>query len=329
MLLSIIVPVYDRPQEINELLESLIQPDINLIEIIVVEDGSTTLCDDICNNYLDKLNIRYYFQNNTGPGLARNNGADKANGEYLLFLDSDCIAPVDFISNLLTDIKVQTPDCWGGPDAAHPSFTTKQKAINYSMTSLLTTGGIRGSKKAADKFYPRSFNMGVKKEVFKKMNGFADIRFGEDLDLSMRILEAGFKTQLFETHFVYHKRRNTFKSFFKQVYNSGKARIFLNNRHKGSLKLVHLLPTLFFLYSLVGFPLAMVFPKAIFIILIPAMIFYIDAFSKTHSIRVAGYAIIASYTQLCGYGIGFIDGAISHLLKTKNQYRFKKSFYKE
>lgn len=328
-LLSIIVPVYNRPQEVKELLLSIESQTSNLVEIIIVEDGSSIPCLMECKNGIDRGILKYFFQENTGPGLARNHGANEAQGTYLLFLDSDCIIPQDFIKNLTNTLVSNTLDCWGGPDAAHESFTTIQKAINYSMTSILTTGGIRGSKKAVDKFYPRSFNMGIRKDVFMKVGGFAHLRFGEDLDLSMRILEAGFKTQLLNDQFVYHKRRSTFKSFFKQVFNSGKARINLNLRHPGSLKIVHALPSFFVMANIFGLCLSIFEPILFPLIFLPALLFLMHSLIQTKSIKVASLAVIASYCQLFGYGLGFINAYIFRiLLKKEESYSFTKSFYK-
>lgn len=329
MILSIIIPVFNRPQEVKELLISLEPQLSSFVEIIIVEDGSTIPCKYECESLINKGVLKYIFQENTGPGPARNCGAKEAHGEYLLFLDSDCIIPQNFVETLTIKLQSESLDCWGGPDASHESFTSIQKAINYSMTSILTTGGIRGSKSAVDKFYPRSFNMGVRTEVFNKVNGFSELRFGEDLDLSMRILEAGYKTELLENQFVYHKRRNTFKSFFKQVFNSGKARIHLNKRHPGSLKIVHTFPSLFLLGNIVGIMISFIFPFFIYLTLIPATLFLFHSLAKTNSLRVSGLSVIASYCQLFGYGLGFINAFIySTLLKKDEHYSFTKSFYK-
>lgn len=224
---SIIVPVYNRPQEVDELLGSLCTQTVTDFEVIIVEDGSSVPCKAVCQRYTDRLNIRYFAKPNSGPGLSRNYGAERAQGTYLLILDSDVILPADYLNNIRTELQRQPVDAFGGPDRAHESFTPVQKAINYAMTSFFTTGGIRGGKKKMDKFYPRSFNLGVHREVFAALGGFSDMRFGEDIDFSIRIFRNGYTCRLFPTAWVWHKRRATFRQFFKQVHNSeiGRAHV--------------------------------------------------------------------------------------------------------
>ncbi len=323
---SIIIPVFNRPQEIDELLHSLTEVNYSNFEVIVVEDGSHLSSENICNGYSSKLKLQYIRQDNSGPGPARNNGAKIAKGEILIFLDSDCLVPNDYFKYV--NNKFNEVDCYGGPDKAHESFNVIQKAINYSMTSILTTGGIRGGKKKLDKFYPRSFNLGIKKVVFDKLNGFENLRFGEDLDFSMRIQENGYKTMLIEDAWVYHKRRNNFKSFFKQVYNSGIARINLNLRHPGTLKLIHWLPSFFSISYLMGIVISFFFPIILWLLATPLIIFFIDALIKTKEIIPALIAIITSYTQLFGYGTGFINAFFNRNILNKGEFNaFEKSFY--
>ena len=236
---SIIVPVYNRPDEVDELLQSLTEQTFNDMEVIIVEDGSSQPCENIVHRYAGKLQLRYYTKENSGPGQTRNFGAEHSQGEYLIFLDSDCVLPPDFLKAVDEELKRKDCDAWGGPDRAHASFTNVQKAISYSMTSFLTTGGIRGGKKQMDKkFYPRSFNMGIRRSLYRQLGGFSSMRFGEDIDLSLRIYKSGASCRLFPEAWVWHKRRTDFKKFFKQVHNSGIARINLMKRHPGSLKLV-------------------------------------------------------------------------------------------
>ena len=243
--LSLIVPVYNRPQEVQELLESLAAQDNRDFEIIIVEDGSTVRCDRIVEQYKSAIDIKYFFKENSGPGLSRNYGAERAEGKYVVFLDSDCIIPRQYTQVVRQACQEAGVDAFGGPDRAHDSFTNIQKAINYSMTSFFTTGGIRGQKQSMEKFHPRSFNMGFSQEVLKATGGFSGLRFGEDIDMSIRIMAAGFKTCLLPEAYVFHKRRTSFRKFFKQVYNSGMARINLYLLHPHSLKLVHFLPACF------------------------------------------------------------------------------------
>ena len=242
---SIIVPVYNRPDEVDELLESLSNQTLKDFEVIIVEDGSTRNCKDVCDKYADILALHYYAKENSGPGQSRNYGAERASGDYLLILDSDVVLHEGYILAVENSLKETPAEAFGGPDAAHPSFTPVQKAISYSMTSFFTTGGIRGGKTKLDKFYPRSFNMGIRRDVYLQLGGFSKMRFGEDIDFSYRIVEAGYKPRLFPEAWVWHKRRTDFRKFFRQVYNSGIARINLEKRHPGTLKLVHLLPTVF------------------------------------------------------------------------------------
>ncbi|MEG2855945.1 glycosyltransferase, partial [Bacteroides sp.] len=222
---SVIIPVYNRPDEVNELLQSLVEQHYNDFEVIIVEDGSSVPCKTIADAYSDRLTIHYFEKPNSGPGQTRNYGAERSRGEYLLILDSDCIIPPGYFEAIEQELQNKPADAFGGPDRAHSSFSDMQKAINYSMTSFFTTGGIRGGKKKMDKFYPRSFNMGVRRTVYQALGGFSDMRFGEDIDFSIRIFKGGYSCRLFPGAWVYHKRRTDLKKFFKQVHNSGIARI--------------------------------------------------------------------------------------------------------
>ncbi len=235
---SIIIPVYNRPDEVDELLQSLKEQSFKDMEVIIVEDGSSQPCENVVHRYASKLPLRYYTKENSGPGQTRNFGAEHSQGEFLIFLDSDCVLPPDFLKEVDVELCRKECDAWGGPDRAHDSFTPVQKAISYSMTSFITTGGIRGGKKQMDKkFYPRSFNMGIRRSLYRQLGGFSSMRFGEDIDLSLRIYKSGASCRLFPEAWVWHKRRTDFKKFFKQVHNSGIARINLMKRHPGSLKL--------------------------------------------------------------------------------------------
>ena len=245
MKFSIIIPLYNRPQEIDELLESLTKQTQKNFDVIVVEDGSDIKSEEIVNKYANALDIKYYVKPNSGPGTTRNYGANQSDKDYFIFFDSDCIIPENYMEIVSQRLENQYTDCYGGPDAAMKTFTDIQKAISYAMTSVLSTGGIRGASEKAGKFHPRSFNMGFSKEVLAKTGGFSTMRFGEDIDMTLRILENGFQSQLIKEAFVYHKRRTDFRKFFRQVFNSGCARINLYMRHKNSLKLVHFLPACF------------------------------------------------------------------------------------
>lgn len=228
---SIIVPVFNRPDEVNELLESLTHQTVKDFEVVIVEDGSQTPCKDVCEQYKDMMDIHYYYKENSGPGQSRNYGAERASGEYLLILDSDVVLPENYLKAVSDELSREPADAFGGPDKAHSSFTDTQKAISYSMTSFFTTGGIRGGKKKMDKFYPRSFNMGIRRDVYLKLNGFSNMRFGEDIDFSIRIFKADCRCRLFPEAWVWHKRRTDFRKFWRQVYNSGIARINLYKKY--------------------------------------------------------------------------------------------------
>ena len=284
---SFIIPVYNRGDELDELLETLVMQSFNNFDVVVVDDGSDQPCKHVVDKYSDKLSIKYIYQENKGPGMARNRALELSNSEWFIFLDSDCLLPNNYLEIVNQQVISQDFDCFGGPDKAHKDFNTVQKSIGYAMSSILTTGGIRGGKENLDKFYPRSFNLGVKRTAFKEINGFSEMRFGEDLDFSMRLLAAGYTTKLLKEAFVYHKRRNTFKSFFKQVFNSGVARINLEFRHPKTLKFVHTLPSLFVLgsiflliFSFFVFEAALLFP------FIWAVIFF-DALLYTKEIKTA------------------------------------------
>ena len=225
MIYSVIVPVFNRPDEVAELLESLTMQSSTDFEVIIVEDGSKEPCETVCKQYEKQLDIKYFMKENSGPGQSRNYGAACSEGEYLLILDSDVVLPAGYIAAIDEELQREPADAFGGPDRAHESFTDTQKAISYSMTSFFTTGGIRGGKKKLDKFYPRSFNMGIRRDVYERLGGFSKMRFGEDIDFSIRIFKAGCSCRLFPKAWVWHKRRTDFRKFWRQVYNSGIARI--------------------------------------------------------------------------------------------------------
>lgn len=347
---SIIVPVYNRPDEVGELLESLSNQTLKDFEVVIVEDGSIKTCKDVCDKYANILALHYYAKENSGPGQSRNYGAERANGEWVIILDSDVVLPTGYLQavddSLAAHHASPTPvTAFGGPDAAHESFTPVQKAISYSMTSFFTTGGIRGGKAKLDKFYPRSFNMGVRRDVYLQLGGFSKMRFGEDIDFSYRIVEAGHQPRLFPEAWVWHKRRTDFRKFFRQVYNSGIARINLEKRHPGTMKLVHLLPTVFtvgvialILISAVGRALMhyvdrdqfywMCFAPWIPIILYSLLI-CIDSTLRNKSLRVGLLSVPAAFVQLMGYGLGFIESWWKRCVRKQDEFQaFEKTFYK-
>ena len=310
---SIIVPVYDRPQEVEELVESLSNQSDKDFELVIVEDGSKIPCKEACSLKGGDLYIKYFHKSNEGRSIARNYGMDRADGDYFIFVDSDCILPSDYIEKLKKSLETNPTDCYGGPDAAHESFSDVQKAINFSMTSFFTTGGIRGGKKSMEKFTPRTFNMGFSKEVFKKVGGFREM-FSEDIDMSTRIKNAGFKTVLYPDVKVFHKRRVDFKKFWHQVHVFGMSRITLQLLYPGSMKLVHWLPTLFVIFGL-GMVIASFFN---YWFLIPLVAYFvlllIAALISTRNPKIALLSIPASIIQLGGYGTGFIRAYVWKIL---------------
>ena len=274
---SVIIPVYNRPDEADELLQSLTRQSFKDFEVIIVEDGSSVPCKDVAERYLNILDIHYYAKPNSGPGQTRNYGAERSRGEYLIILDSDCILPEGYFAAVEEELQKAPADAFGGPDRAHDSFSPNQKAINYAMTSFFTTGGIRGGKKIMDKFYPRSFNMGVRAEVYRALGGFSKMRFGEDIDFSIRIFKGGYRCRLFPEAWVWHKRRTDLKKFFKQVHNSGIARINLYKKYPESLKLVHMLPADFTVGVVLVLLASLVCPWALLLLALFAVIIFIDS----------------------------------------------------
>ena len=338
MKFSIIVPVFNRPDEIDELLESLTHQTFNDFEVIIIEDGSQKPCKEVCDKYTDKLNLKYFMKENSGPGQSRNYGAERSEGEYLLILDSDVVLPENYLYAIEEELHRDKADAFGGPDRAHNSFTDTQKAISYSMTSFFTTGGIRGGKKKMDKFYPRSFNMGIRREVYDKLGGFSKMRFGEDIDFSIRIFKAGCKCRLFPGAWVYHKRRTDFRKFWRQVYNSGIARINLYKKYPESLKLVHLLPMVFTVGVGICCILAMtgVIIKAPLLtalgllpLLLYSILIFTDSSIQNKSIKIGILSIRAAFTQLTGYGCGFIEAWWKRCVQGKDEFSaYQKNFYK-
>jgi len=318
---SVVIPIYNRPDEIEELLESLTQQTFSNFEIIVVEDGSTIKCDHICEAYSSKLNLQYYFKENSGQGFSRNFGFEKAKGDYFIVFDSDCIIPNDYFEQVEEHLNKEKLDAFGGPDAALDSFTRIQKAISYSMTSFFTTGGIRGGNKQLEKFRPRSFNMGISKEVFEKTQGYLITRMGEDIEFSIRIENAGFKIGLIPKAKVYHKRRTKLGQFYKQLFFFGRGRINIFRFYKNELKLVHLLP-LFFVLGLAFWISTLFWNINLFeigaaIIALYYIMIGIDAFIKTNDFLVSSLSLVTSFIQLFAYGLGFIKESFTYIKQPK------------
>lgn len=360
---SFVIPVFNRPEEMDELLQSLATQTLQDFEVLVVEDGSSMRSQEVVERHANQMDIKYFFKENEGPGPTRNFGASRCQGEYLIFLDSDCVLPPSYLQTVDDELKTNPCEAFGGPDKAHESFSPVQKAIGYSMTSLLTTGGIRGGKKKLDKFYPRSFNMGIQANLFNQLGGFSTMRFGEDIDLSIRIFESGSKCRLFPEAWVWHKRRTDLKKFFKQVHNSGIARINLMKRHPDSIKLVHMLPAFFTIGAF-----CLLFMAFLCIIMIGlstwalhndatgcvtehmsiltlsliclgvfmsplilfSLIIFTDSSIRYNSTKIGALSIGASFVQLIGYGTGFLRAWWLRCICGRNEelQAFKTSFYK-
>lgn len=326
---SVIIPVYNRPDEVDELLESLSHQTLKDFEVLVVEDGSSVPCKEVADKYRLSMEVRYYAKPNSGPGQTRNYGAERSRGEYLLILDSDCILPEGYLQAVEAELEREPADAFGGPDRAHASFTPVQKAINYAMTSFFTTGGIRGGKKKMDKFYPRSFNMGVRADVYKALGGFSNMRFGEDIDFSIRIFKNGYRCRLFPGAWVWHKRRTDFRKFFKQVHNSGIARINLYKKYPESLKLVHLLPAVFTVGVVLVLLASLVCPWSLLLLLMFALVIFLDSSLRNRSVWIGVLSVGAAFIQLTGYGSGFLRAWWKRCVLGKDAFfAFEKNFYK-
>ena len=305
MLYSIIVPVYNRPGEVKELLDSLSAQTVKPFELLIIEDGSKERCDHLLGHYRSFFTIHYYYKENSGRSETRNYGMQRANGDYLLFFDSDVILPPTYFEKLEAEMAGDYADCFGGPDAADSSFSDMQKAVSHAMTSFWTTGGIRGGKAVMEKFCPRTFNMGFSKKVYDTVGDFKDM-MGEDIDLSIRIRYAGFKIRLIRPVFVYHKRRIDMSRFYKQVNNFGQARIWLQILHPGSLKIVHTAPALLLVMGIALLAASVFCPWLLLLPLLYAMLIFFDSLLKNRSLNVALLSVVAAAVQITGYGTGFL-----------------------
>ena len=318
MFFSIIIPLYNRPQEIDELLASLVKQTYLQFEVLIIEDGSVNDAKSIVAQYANRLDIKYYFKPNSGQGFSRNYGFERASGDFFIIFDSDCLIPADYLETVRDYLFEHDLDAYGGPDAAHESFTPIQKAISTAMTSPFTTGGIRGNAKHIGQFHPRSFNMGVSREVWEKVGGFILTRLGEDIEYSIRIQANGFKTGLIPAARVFHKRRTSFMQFYKQLHFFGRARINVYLHFPSELKLVHFFPAVFtcgiiftilanFLYAPLGY-------VCNFLILVYFMLIFFHAWQVNKSLKVAFLSIIAAFIQLTAYGLGFMQDFLKRVV---------------
>lgn len=327
---SIIIPVYNRPDEVNELLKSLAVQDYNYaFEVVLVEDGSTETSEKVVEDF-QNLDISYFFKQNTGPGDSRNFGMKKAKGNYFIIFDSDCIIPSHYLSEVSKTLAENYSDFYGGPDAALKNFTTLQQAINYSMTSLLTTGGIRGKKSVSGKFEPRSFNMGISKQAFEISGGFGRIHPGEDPDLSIRLWGLGFKSQFLSEAFVYHKRRISWSKFYNQVRKFGLVRPILTSWHPHTAKVTYWFPACFVVGVIFSFIAALFgFLLPIYVVLGYILVIILHASLVTQSLKIGLLSGIAVFIQFSGYGLGYLESFIKvKLLKKDPQQSFPHLFFK-
>ena len=330
MFFSLIIPVYNRPDEIEELLGSLLLLNYKAdFEVVIVEDGSSISCKEVVESFKSKLDISYYFKSNSGPGDSRNFGMNKAKGDYFIIFDSDCIIPPNYLAEVKKALDLNYTDCFGGPDKALASFSDVQKAINFSMTSFITTGGIRGGSETIDKFQPRSFNMGISKKAFEASGGFGKIHPGEDPDLSIRLWNLGFDTKLFPEAFVYHKRRIDWSKFYQQVNKFGKARPILNHWYPKYSKITFFFPTVFLLGIIAAICTA--FLKNYILVFLFSIYFellFIGALLQTKSFKIGLLAVFATLIQFYGYGIGFLKSFILiEIFKKKPQKAFPELFF--
>ncbi len=319
---SIIIPVFNRPDELSELLTCLIAQTYTQFEVIIVEDGSTTKADKVTDSFKQKLNINYFYKPNSGQGFARNYGFERANGDYFVVLDSDALIEPNYLQIVENQLNTDYLDLYGGPDTDHPNFTDIQKAISYSMTSLFTTGGIRGKKNnLGGTFHPRSFNMGLSREVWQKTGGFQISRMGEDIIFSISAIKLGFRAGLIPEAFIYHKRRTSFIQFFRQLKFFGRARINISRFYPSELKLVHTFPLVFTIgcaaIPVLYFAFKPLFWLAVSVLILYKFLLFSDALIQTKSLKVAFLSLIAAFVQLFGYGIGFLQEGIKRLTEPK------------
>ncbi len=319
---SVIIPVFNRPGELRELLISLTNQTYQQFEVVVIDDGSVEKADGVVAEFASKLSIRYFFKQNSGQGFTRNYGFERATGDYFVIFDSDALIPSHYFAVVNQHLKTNRIDAYGGPDAAHPDFTPIQKAISYSMTSPFTTGGIRGSKKnLGGTYHPRSFNMGLSRTVWKTIGGYKLSRMGEDIEFAIRIIDNGFTTGLIPDAFIYHKRRTNFGQFFRQTRFFGRARINISRYYPAELKLVHTFPALFTLFVFSVPVWALISPvlgkMALGSLILFSLLILINATRKEKNLTVGLLSIVAAFVQLIGYGIGFISEGVKRLREPK------------
>ena len=307
---SVVIPVYNRPEELLELLDSIAAQTRSPEEIVIVEDGSTVKSKEVVDSFEGRLTIKYIYQENTGQGFARNTGYKNATGDYFFVFDSDCVLPPTYFEIVEEFLKRNPLDAFGGPDASHPDFTVVQKAISHTMTSFFTTGGMRGGKRRVGSYHPRSFNMAISREVFEKTQGYIIPFMGEDLEFSTRIIKEGFSTGLIQDAFVYHKRRTNLRQFAKQLFYFGRARINLSRFHGDQVKLIHLFPVVFSAGLICAMILSLFSPAlgllAVSLYSLYFLAILLEGVLKFKSLMVGFYSLPATILQMFGYGLGLV-----------------------
>ncbi len=327
MLFSIILPTYGRPEEVTAFLESICRQNYQDFEVIIVDGTPNDVLHPVIDKFRKQINLTYFHERGLGASESRNLGCKKAKGDFVVFIDSDCIVPEDYLVKINAFLKKNKADAFGGPDAAAPDFTVQQKAVNYAMTSFLTTGGIRGKKTHVGKFQLRGFNMGIKKDVFFKVGGYSGMQVAEDIDLSMRLIKAGYITALIPEAHVYHRRKTNLKLFFRQMYFHGKGRIDLHLKHGDALKPVHLLPAFFVLFIATGiisvFVHQYITMAFAFVLLLYILALLIDSAVKNKSLLVGMASVIASFEMHVAYGLGVMRNIFMRMLLGKGKDSIK------
>ncbi len=333
MFYSVILPTFGRPADVSAFLESLTRQSYTSFEVIIVDGSLDDILQPVIKSFSSKLKIKYFYERGLGASESRNKGCDNAKGDYLVFIDSDCILPSHYFAAIDDFIKSNRVDGFGGPDDAHHSFSSFQKAVNYAMTSFFTSGGIRGKKHHLGDFHLRGFNMGISRKAFDTVGGFSEMQVAEDLDISIRLLKAGFKTALISNAYVYHRRKSDFKKFFKQLYMHGKGRIDLYMRHRGALKPLHFLPALFIFYLIAGILSAFLAPR-IFLVFAGSIVLYIilvfiDSLIQYKSIYTSFLSIIAALELLVAYGAGLLRNLVVRVILGRGTESMKSAELKE
>ncbi|HJX71736.1 MAG TPA: glycosyltransferase [Bacteroidales bacterium] len=323
MYYSVVLPTYGRPGDVEEFLDSLTRQEYNDFEILVVDATADDSVRQVAEKYLDKLKLNFIYKKGLGISESRNLGVKLSKGGFVVFIDSDCVVPPSYFTEIEKYLSLNKVDAFGGPDAASKDFTHSQKAINYVMTSFLTTGGIRGKAKRIGRFEPRSFNMGVSRKAFDAVGGYSGMKVAEDIDLSMRLHQAGFKTALIPDAYVYHKRKANLHKFLVQMFMYGKARIDLFMRHREALKITYLMPLFFLIYLLAGLASAF-FSKVLFILFLASLIFYalavfIDSSIQNRSLAAGILSVFAAYGFLVCYGSGLIYNIFRRIVLGKKE----------